>query len=365
MHPALRAVVVPVLAGLLAGLAVPGSAWGVASFRLDSPPDCEEMSLDLAALPGGGLVAVWAAGATGKPESSPRIFARLFDAHHAPRGSELQVNGETEALWPAVAVGASGDILIVWVEAAPQRLVARRYDATGVAAGPEVVLSTAVSLGGAAVTATPTGFAVVSAPGPEVRLWRLDFAGNPVGESEVVATMAGIPEAPFPVAQSPAVAYSPDGLVIAWAEDHPAALTVFAVLRTTDNTHFLLSPQIHPAGHPQPAQPAVAVDGTGKILVAWNETPGRGEAGSVRAQVFGRGGTFQGEAVYVDTQVGSELEVSAPEAAGLADGFIVAWESEDSLFPGSVRHDVWLEGRAVPLTRDSGYFWSSARTTSR
>jgi hypothetical protein len=211
-----------------------------------------------------------------------------------------------------------------------------------VAAGPEIVLATTFPLGGAAVTATPDGFAVVAAPGPEVRLWRLDPAGTPVGPSEVITTTSGIPDAPFPVAQSPAVAYGPDGLVVAWAEDHLGALTVFAVVRTTGNTHLLLSPQIHPAGDPQPAEPAVAVDGTGKILVAWNETPGRGEAGSVRAQVFGRGGTFLAEAVYVDAEVASDLEVSAPDAAGLADGFLVAWESMDSLFPGSVWHDVWL-----------------------
>jgi hypothetical protein len=339
-----RAAVAPILVFLLVGPGGMRGAWGEA-FRIDSPPDCEEGSLDLAALPGGGLVAVWQAGATASAGSSPRIFARLFDAHHVAAGPAFQVSGDSSAIGPAVAVGASGDFLIAWGDAGLGRLVVRHFNAAGGATGPEIVLLSAYPTGGVAVAATPTGFAVLAIQQTSVFLWRLAPTGFPLGTSEDVASTIRIPEESSPIGRDPIMVYNPAGLVLSWAEEHFGVATTGALLYTGAIQSLPVFAQEQPADDPLPLAPALAVDRAGRILVAWNESPVAWIVapiegwGGLRAQVFNPDGqALQEIPLWVSNS--GPLGFSPPAVAADGEGFVVAWQSLSS--SDDVSNATWL-----------------------
>ncbi|HYG61096.1 MAG TPA: hypothetical protein VEL74_00825 [Thermoanaerobaculia bacterium] len=319
-QPRLPILLATLVVCLLVGL---DPLWGQ-HIRLDSRPDCQESSLDLANLPAGRLFAVWQQGAEASPGSPPRVYARIFDVNGAALAPEFPLTGEN-AVGPVVAASLEGELLVVWGDAALGRLMARRFFANGTAAGPEIVVSSIFPSGGWAVTRTPNGYAVVAIQGSEVRLWRLGNTGSATGPTEVVASITGIPEDPTPIVRDPAVAYGPAGLVVAWAEEHFGGASIGAVVRTaTASLPLPLSAELQPADDPQPIEPAVAVDGQGRILLAWNESPL--QEGTLRAQIFGPDLVAAGPPFQVEDPGFPSLAFSAPDAAGLSDGFVVAWQ---------------------------------------
>jgi len=115
--------------------------------RIDQP-QAEEIALggsgkeslaSLAALPEGGAVAVWARVA----DDAPGIAARLLDATGRPLGPEWITGAGVDAIEPAVAADGVGRMVLAWLEpeAAGYAVRARRFDATGAAAGPVLLVA--------------------------------------------------------------------------------------------------------------------------------------------------------------------------------------------------------------------------------
>ncbi|MDP9122542.1 MAG: hypothetical protein M3O15_14430 [Acidobacteriota bacterium] len=87
----------------------------------------------VAALAGGGFVALWTDGA-GRDGSGAGVFGRTFGADGAPETRDFRVNVTTEGdqTLSAIAANARGDIVAVWVQAnSPAQIVARRFSPPG------------------------------------------------------------------------------------------------------------------------------------------------------------------------------------------------------------------------------------------
>ncbi|HYG61097.1 MAG TPA: hypothetical protein VEL74_00830 [Thermoanaerobaculia bacterium] len=184
------------LLGLLALPALParGQVW-----RLDTPPACQERAPEVLAVGGGAFAAVWQGGAEPAAVGEPRIFVRLFDPHGVPRGPEFQVSGDYDAVLLDAAVNAEGRFLVLWHDLLRGQLRSRAFSATGQPLGAEKVVFFDFVPPGVALTATNDGgFALVTAAGLSVDLWRFDSLGQlhagPPTEVESWASVA--PEPP-------------------------------------------------------------------------------------------------------------------------------------------------------------------------
>jgi hypothetical protein len=89
----MRSSSLPLVFAFALGLALGGAAVPAAELQLTERPACAERWPDVAALPGGGLVAVWVGSASPGSVAAPRVFARLFD----PRGLPLATSSSLGA----------------------------------------------------------------------------------------------------------------------------------------------------------------------------------------------------------------------------------------------------------------------------
>ena len=143
-------------------------------FRLNQYVDLNQKSVELAALPDGGFVAVWVSEGQRSKNSaaserivrldrvvfnSVDIYARLFDANGQPRGNEFRVNtDDAVCLAPSVAVSESG-FTVVWTvnnrdTDAEMMLQKRSFDFGGSATGEQGALASAAILKGAAISSS-------------------------------------------------------------------------------------------------------------------------------------------------------------------------------------------------------------------
>lgn len=160
-----------------------GAARG-AAFRVDA---WRATDADVAMDADGDFVVVW----TGEPEPDQgrRVFARLYDADGIARGPEFEVDagGGGGALRVAVAMDVDGDFVLAWQD---QGIYARRYDLAGVAQGAPFRVDTAATgaagepavamgAGGAFVIAWHTAYDGMN--GPDIRARRFDATGAAAG----------------------------------------------------------------------------------------------------------------------------------------------------------------------------------------
>ena len=112
----------------------------------DDNPSQEQSRVKLAALPGGGYVAVWV---DRESSISSSIKARFFDDSGNPVGDEFQVRdapGAGGGIDPTVGVSTDGTIMIAWLVENPLPaifdVVARVFDRSGSPIGPEFTVNT-------------------------------------------------------------------------------------------------------------------------------------------------------------------------------------------------------------------------------
>jgi len=121
-------------------------------------PD-HQLNPAIAALAGGGFVVVWQSNA--QDGSDYGIYAQRYDAAGVPQGSETRVNTVTAGsqINPAVAALTGGGYVVTWQgpDASGTGVYAQRYDAAGVARGPETRINDFTANGQAnpAITALP------------------------------------------------------------------------------------------------------------------------------------------------------------------------------------------------------------------
>lgn len=117
-------------------------------FRLNVYRDNAQSNPDIAMSPDGSSVVVWRSWNQAGPGAG--IYGRRFDADGEPLGGEFRIHQSTipSAGTPAVTRGPDGGFLVAWDRcdfsnpAAGCAVLARRYDASGKAAGREFLVST-------------------------------------------------------------------------------------------------------------------------------------------------------------------------------------------------------------------------------
>jgi hypothetical protein len=322
----------------------------------DSSPYSDEESLfhgpDAAGDAAGNFVVVWQ---DTYPESSPyipSIQARRFDRSGAPRGHDFTVSDLTTYSRrdaPAVAARPAGDFIVVWEEYPYLRgdpsgtgILARRYDASGTAAGPPFLVNSYTPYGQSnpkVAMDTAGDFAVVwyyndyGGGGSIIAGRSFDGTGAPLGPDFQVNTNTACCPAYNGVDEDPdgiEVAFNPSGrFMVAWEESQaddrrdvvarlfdpggtPATPPFLVNTFTTDDQHY----------------PGIAADPSGNFIVTW-----RSNAFPAADGIFAR--RFDGNGV----PIGGELQVSTSEvgiygahvATDPAGHFVVVWDDTYSV----------------------------------
>ena len=336
---------------------------------------------------GGETVVVWqSGGSSGTDGDSFSIQARRFDGDGQALGDDFQVNTYTThpQFQPDVAVGAGGEVLVVWASgdflsgAGPdgdlEGISAQLYDASGSAVGGELVVNayTTSSQRSPRVVARPDGgFLVVWASfnasgGDDLTSWsiqgrQLDATGAPENDEFQVNELIASAQ------RSPDVAISHDGsFVIAWESfttspgDDTSDWGIVARAFDASGTALAGDFQVNTFTTGAQRYPSVVAGASETFLVTWHS---EGSSGDDSSQ-----DSIQAQRLAADgSPLGGELQLNSlttgyqwfPRASRDASGrFMVVWDSGRYGGAGgdgdgaSVR-GVQLDSDLVPIVAES------------
>ncbi len=287
----------------------------------------------------GDFVVVWFS--ANQDGSGNGIFAQRYNALGVPQGSEFRVNSFTtgDQTGAAVAMDADGDFVVAWQsnlqDGSGYGIHAQRFNAVGVAQGPEVRVNTFTT-----GDQTAPGIAM-DALGNFVVTWQSNLQdGSNTGIYAQRYNVSGLPQgAEFRVnsfttnfQSRPSVASSATGaFVVTWSS-----------LGQDGDLYGIYAQRYNASGVAQGAEfrvntyitsiqtnPRVAMDYSGDFVVAWQSYQEGGTPGSglgIYAQRYNAAGVAQGPEFHVNSFASSIQSVAA--VAMDADGdFLVAWQS--------------------------------------
>ena len=254
-------------------------------------------------------------------------------AAQAPVGPEFRVNSYTtgDQFAPSVAMDTMGRFVVVWdgrPDGSVGGVAGRRFDATGAPLGSEFLVNTYTTgfQGQASVRADDAGnFVVVwTSSGQDGSSFgivgrRFDVAGVPLGLEFLVNTYTTGSQ------QRPAVAVEPSGrFVVAWETDDGSNLGVAA--RRFDAAGMSLGNEFRVNTYTTNSQslPSVAVDPAGEFVVTWRDFAFGHR--NIYGQRFGASGLPLGGEFRVNTTTNASDFGSSSVAKDASGNFIVAWE---------------------------------------
>ena len=280
-------------------------------FTFDNAP---RVSTDAA----GNFVVAWRSDAVNQDDQG--IFVRRFTAAGAPLGPPLKVGDP--GFVADVAVAPAGDFVVVWRNSLA--LVARRYDASGMALGAELPVnsSSLVYINSPAVAWSSGGFVVAWSSETGILGRRFDTAGVPLGGEFVVSSLGGY---------YTDVAAAPSGeFVVAWERTYGYPST-HVLARRYDAAGVPSGPEFEvPVTTTGVANPSVGVDASGAFVVTWDGRPTPSLGRQIFARRFDASGTALGGDVQVNTFTTGVSDKSAV-ATDATGGFVVLW---NSIVPG-------------------------------
>jgi hypothetical protein len=266
-----------------------GSAQAV-EFQINAHTDDPQSSAAVAMNGAGDFVVAW--GSYGQDGSGYGIIARRFNSAGAAQGGEIQVNSYATGVQsvPSVAIDSDRDFVVAWrsylQDGSQNGVFARRFNSagTGLAIEFQVNSFTLNSQNYASVGMAGTGAFVVT--------W--ESQGQDGSGYGVFARR-----------------FSSAGAALA---------TEFRANDTTANTQ---------------SAAAVAMATNGSFVIAWRDAQLDGNGFGVFARSFDSNGVAQGGDVQVNTYVSNNQEAPAIATDG-AGRFVVAWESygQDGQFDG-------------------------------
>jgi len=300
---------------------------------------------DIASAGDGSFVVVWARG-----PGNPGIFARMYDPHGAPKGSEFQVNSGTAVpgQYPSVAADASGGFVVAWQEADYGRKShAQRFDSSGAPVGSEIALArilprVASDAAGnfVLISSQYTSFNYAPFVVSDLVGQRFDGTGAPAGSEFMVASYKSYFDFESIITDSPgdrAVAAAPGGdFTVVWnvwegtfpqgarpvsIDDQGLFGQRFSKTGVKLGTAFRIA-----LGTAAPGNPAIAVDRLGNFVVIWSSDAQDGDGRGIRGQRFDRSGEEVGPEFQVNTYTTGDQ--TAPSVAIDETGdFVVVWNS--------------------------------------
>jgi hypothetical protein len=327
-----------IAASLLILAAVTASGWAQVpagpEFRVNTYMTDTQMRPIVSSDAGGDFVVTWAGFL--QDGSGQGIFAQRFDAAGAPRGGEFRVNAYTtfNQTFPVIALDARGGFVVVWGsphDGSVTGVFGRRHDAAGAPRGAEFRVNTYTTSDqfSPAVASDPRGNFVVAwvSSGQDgskrgVFAQRFDAAGAPRGSEFRVNT--------FTVGRQllPDVAVDPGGnFVVTWESYQGGdAFDVFA--QRYDAAGAPRGPEFRVNTFTTDSQsyPAVASDGSGNLVVAWQSYQDGSDLG-VFAQRYDAAGVPRGQEFRVNSYTTGRQYAAAVASDAMGD-FVVAWASD-------------------------------------
>ncbi len=295
----------------------------------------------------GGFVVVWASyGSSGSDNDERSIQARRFDANGSPLGADFQVNTDTfyDQSSPAVSPDGSGGFVVAWqyyigsYYDPVRRIKAQRFDSEGDTVGPEFQVDdpslsyyhrlpavSEVGAGGFVVVWQSDASHGTDDDGLSIQARRFDSGGSPAGAPfQVNSYTTGDQEQPTVIADGAA------GFVVAWRSDgsygNEGLLDSIQAQRfDAEGDPIGAQFQVNSYTSAFEARPAIAPDGSGGFLVAWDSS----FFSTIRAQRFDAdwlpvGGEFQVNSY----STGQQLEAAvSPDGSGR---LVVVWTSGGS-----------------------------------
>jgi hypothetical protein len=293
----------------------------------------------IAALDDGTFVVVWES--TGQDGSGEGLYGRRLSGEGEPMGDEFAVNLRTSGNQdtPALAAVPGGGFVAVWEDAGQdgdgETVVGQRFDTAGdrmgaefringAAAGDQQEPAVAAYAGGfvvAWVSATDEG---ADGSGTAIVARLFDAAGAPLGDDVAVNTYTTGDQT------HPVVAAIAGGFVVAWSSDGQdgAAEGIFA--QRFDAKGGRAGDEFPVSAFTSGAQdwPQVAAREDGSFLVAWESAGQDGSSDAVMGRLYDRGGVPLGPEQRINvTTSGAQEDVSIS-----VDGrgaFLLVWESAD------------------------------------
>jgi hypothetical protein len=309
----------------------------------------------------GDFVVAWSSNSQEGVGGGNGVFSQRFDSAGGSLSAEVLVNTHTllNQLFPAVAMDGDGDFVVAWrstgQDGDSNGIFARLFDAAGVGVGIEFQVNayTSDSQLAPAVGIDADGNFVIawastgqdsSSTGVFAR--RFDAAGGGLGaEFQVNTYTSG--------AQSyPAVAVNGGGdFVVAWqsaAAQDGGDYGVFA--RRFDASGGALGAEFQVNAYTSGIQklPALGMDGDGGFIVAWESSGQDGGLNGVFARRFDAAGGGLGSEFQVNAYTPGDQKFAEIGVDGDGD-FVIAWESN---LAGLTGDDVFAQRYATLSTLD-------------
>ncbi len=245
----------------------------------------------------------------GYDSNSHGVFAQRFNSSGAAQGSIFRVNtpqNDNQGA-PSIGMDSTGNFVIAWLDGGSTQtagVYAQRYNSSGVAQGSNTAISTDPGASNPSVAMEPTGQYVIAwqftqtANTPGIEAQRFDASGNNLTGVVAVST----PESYFQ--SHPAVAIDGEGdFVVAWESD--------GVNGTASSLGTILAQRVNSGGTligPTQFQPStetangsqtgamIASNAGGNAIIVWQTTPAANSF-----NVFGRLYNYVNDAPTIDT----------------------------------------------------------------
>jgi hypothetical protein len=280
-----------------------------AEFRVNTFTTGDQLAPQVATDAGGNFVVVWQSAA--QDGAATGVFGQRFNNAGTPVAAEFPVNSYTtgDQLVPTVAMDAAGDFVVVWRGAGPTSadgVFARRYNSAGVAQGIESQVNTSPTPSYPVVAMDKAGaFAVVwegypvGGSGRDAVARRFDSSGVALGPEFRVNTYTTGNQF------SPAIGMDPSGnFTVAWESPQDGAGSGIFGQRFDRSGNFIGSEfQINAFTTGNQQLPRVAASGSGDFVAMWSSYAQDGDSWGVygRRSALAAASTFQVDARAAST----------------------------------------------------------------
>lgn len=266
------------------------------------------------------------------------IKARRYNSSGVAQGNEFFVNTFTHDFQsaPAIAMDANGNFVVVWQSSlqydSGYSIMAKRYNAQGVALGADFVVNTSTTLDqrNPAIAMDSTGSFVITwmsdvqGIGNGVYAQRYTAAGAAQGNEFKVNTGATGPQG------WPSVAIDNAGdFVIAWNSVNPGgtAYDIYAQRYNGSGVAQGTAFRVNTYTTDNQRTPNVAMDGAGDFVIAWNSFEQDGDLYGVYAQRYNALGVAQGAEFLVNVAHTICPENNPDVVMDHLGNFIITWNS--------------------------------------
>lgn len=306
----------------------------ITEFRVNTTTTGSQYSPALAMNRAGRFVIAWVS--QDQDGSGGGVYAQCFDSRGIPQGNEFQVNSTTagDQLWPAVAMDDNGYFIITWQSAGQDGsgtgIYFRRFHPGCTPLFPELQVNsyTAGDQSFPAVAMDGNGFFVVAwhsinqdGSGSGIYARRYEPLGNPLGDEFQVNSYTAGDQA------YPAVAMNSTGrFIVVWMGQDASGSGINAQRYDADGLPSGQEFRVNDYIIGDQGLPSVAMDETGRFLIAWQSNGQDGSGSGIYARRFGSNGIQLGDEFPVNSYTTSE-QASPSAAMDPAGGFVITWHS--------------------------------------